>query len=219
MGSTARSAARLYDVLLADALRRLPPGIDATDCHSRRSAPSSALRRAASRPRRRRRSRRATSWSSRRRPRCGGTGARQALSRRRRSVLAFADPVLDAAQLEADASERSATLQQGLRLGRLPHARRESRAIERHLGGVEALARSAGLGKSAEGARPSRLRHPAFCRACHRRRSPPGALGGAPRAGRRQRRRPSSGAGNRGSSISMAASSSSRRARPRPERS
>ena len=30
-------------------------------------------------------------------------------------------------------------LLQGLRLGRLPHARRESRAIERHVGGVEAL--------------------------------------------------------------------------------
>jgi CHAT domain-containing protein len=32
-----------------------------------------------------------------------------------------------------------AALHQGLRLGRLPHARRESRAIERHLGAVDAL--------------------------------------------------------------------------------
>ena len=38
-----------------------------------------------------------------------------------------------------DAPERNATLERGLRLGRLPHARRESRAIGRHLGSVDAL--------------------------------------------------------------------------------
>jgi CHAT domain-containing protein len=56
-------------------------------------------------------------------------------------ALAFADPVLAAigSSTGADASERNATLQRGLRLGRLPHARRESQSIQHYLGGVEVL--------------------------------------------------------------------------------
>ncbi len=53
-------------------------------------------------------------------------------------ALAFADPEL-ATSGDGLATERNAALQKGLRLGRLPYARRESRSIERHLGGVEAL--------------------------------------------------------------------------------
>ena len=53
-------------------------------------------------------------------------------------VLALADPELDAA-VSGDASERNAMLQQGLRLGRLPYARRESSALQRHINGVDAL--------------------------------------------------------------------------------
>ena len=53
-------------------------------------------------------------------------------------MLTFADPLL-AGDVATEAHTRSATLLQGLRLGRLPHARDESRAIERHVGGAEAL--------------------------------------------------------------------------------
>ena len=53
-------------------------------------------------------------------------------------MLTLADPAL-AGGVETEAQSRDATLLQGLRLGRLPHAREESRAIERHVGGVEAL--------------------------------------------------------------------------------
>ena len=53
-------------------------------------------------------------------------------------MLTLADPLL-AGGVETEAPSRDATLLQGLRLGRLPHAREESRAIERHVGGVEAL--------------------------------------------------------------------------------
>jgi tetratricopeptide (TPR) repeat protein len=55
-----------------------------------------------------------------------------------RSALVFADPEL-AQSAESDAATRTAALHQGLRLGRLPHARRESRAIEWHLNAVDAL--------------------------------------------------------------------------------
>jgi len=55
-----------------------------------------------------------------------------------RHALAFADPQLEIGGA-LHATERNAVLQQGVRLGRLPHARRESRALERHLGGVDAL--------------------------------------------------------------------------------
>jgi CHAT domain-containing protein len=53
-------------------------------------------------------------------------------------ALTFADPVLSAGRNGA-AETRSATLERGLRLGRLPYAREESRAIARHLGSVDAL--------------------------------------------------------------------------------
>jgi len=56
----------------------------------------------------------------------------------RRSVLVFADPEL-VQSADSEAGTRSAAFHQGLRLGRLPHARRESRAIERHLDAVDAL--------------------------------------------------------------------------------
>jgi CHAT domain-containing protein/tetratricopeptide (TPR) repeat protein len=55
-----------------------------------------------------------------------------------RRALAFADPILSVS-VSATNSDRNAALVRGLRLGRLPHARRESRAIERHFGDVEAL--------------------------------------------------------------------------------
>jgi CHAT domain-containing protein len=56
----------------------------------------------------------------------------------RRSVLVFADPEL-AQSGDSEAGTRTAAFHQGLRLGRLPHSRRESRAIERHLDAVDAL--------------------------------------------------------------------------------
>jgi hypothetical protein len=60
-----------------------------------------------------------------------------------RRALVFADPEIDES-IDADAPARQAVLQNGLRLGRLPYARRESRAIERRLGSVDAL-----IGRSA----------------------------------------------------------------------
>jgi CHAT domain-containing protein len=56
----------------------------------------------------------------------------------KRRALVFADPELPISSAR-EATERNVVLQQGLRLGRLPHARRESRALEQHLGGVDAL--------------------------------------------------------------------------------
>jgi hypothetical protein len=53
-------------------------------------------------------------------------------------MLTLADPELAVGGQTASAT-RQATLLQGLRLGRLPHARTESRAIERHVGGVDVL--------------------------------------------------------------------------------
>ena len=54
-----------------------------------------------------------------------------------RRVLVLADPQIGG---QAGAgTERQALLQHGLSLGRLPHARRESRALARHLGDVDAL--------------------------------------------------------------------------------
>jgi CHAT domain-containing protein/tetratricopeptide (TPR) repeat protein len=53
-------------------------------------------------------------------------------------TLALADPELDAGAV-ADSAQRNAVLHQGLLLGRLPHARRESRSLERHLRDVDAL--------------------------------------------------------------------------------
>lgn len=56
----------------------------------------------------------------------------------RRRVLALADPTV-ASRVPAAAAERHAVLQYGARLGQLPHARRESRAIARQLGDVVTL--------------------------------------------------------------------------------
>ena len=53
-----------------------------------------------------------------------------------RRALAFADPSLGMPET-GTAAERNATLQRGLRLGALPHARRETRAMARHLGVVD----------------------------------------------------------------------------------
>jgi hypothetical protein len=53
-------------------------------------------------------------------------------------ALVLADPELDGGT-QANAAERQAVLQRGVTLGRLPFARRESRALARHLGGVNAL--------------------------------------------------------------------------------
>jgi CHAT domain-containing protein len=56
----------------------------------------------------------------------------------RGKVLAFADPVLEGG-LEAESATRNAALLDGLRLGRLPHAREESRAIAQHARSAETL--------------------------------------------------------------------------------
>jgi hypothetical protein len=58
---------------------------------------------------------------------------------RRGRVLVFADPELAVAN-DANAGERQAVLERGVALGRLPYARRESRALARYLGDVDALA-------------------------------------------------------------------------------
>jgi CHAT domain-containing protein/tetratricopeptide (TPR) repeat protein len=131
------SAVRLFDELLREGLSALPPRIkrlilipDGPLHHlpfdalrSSRDAPPLAARYelvvAPS----------ATLWHHWR-----SNGSRPATRR----ALALADPAL-AISLRSDARERNTTLHQGLRVGRLPHARRESRALERHFGTVEAL--------------------------------------------------------------------------------
>jgi CHAT domain-containing protein/tetratricopeptide (TPR) repeat protein len=136
-GLDARPAARLYDLLLGEALSQLPPSIDRLiiipdgPLHQ---LPFDALQGGpdgttlAARyelmvePS-------ATVWRHWREK-----GVRTATHR----TLAFADPVLNVDGAR-DAPERNATLERGLRLGRLPHARRESRSIARHLGNVDAL--------------------------------------------------------------------------------
>jgi tetratricopeptide (TPR) repeat protein len=55
-----------------------------------------------------------------------------------RRILTLADPALDDGD-ETAARTRASVLFQGLRLGRLPHARQESRAIARHVGTADAL--------------------------------------------------------------------------------
>ena len=57
---------------------------------------------------------------------------------RRGRVLVLADPELDVASSTA-ARERQAVFQRGATLGRLPYARRESRALARYLADVDAL--------------------------------------------------------------------------------
>jgi hypothetical protein len=131
------AAVRLYDELVSEAIAALPPEItrvvivaDGALHH----LPFDALRASAEAPPLGARyelvqAPSATLWLQWR------TTARKAPAGK---ILTLADPLL----LEgaaADASSRNATLLQGLRLGRLPHARAESRAIARHVGGVEAL--------------------------------------------------------------------------------
>jgi CHAT domain-containing protein/tetratricopeptide (TPR) repeat protein len=131
------AAVRLYDDILADAVKGLPPEIErlilVPDGPLHR-LPFDALRPQldaapiASRyeieivPS-------ATLWLQwRRNPPSPGN----------RRALAFADPELEISG-DGQAIVRNAVLQQGLSVGRLPYARRESRSLERHLGGVEAL--------------------------------------------------------------------------------
>ena len=136
-GLDERSAGRLYALLLAEALRRLPPGIDRLiiipdgplhqlPFDALKGGPDGAAL--------------ATRYELMVEP--SATVWRHWREKAARAVthrtLAFADPVLDAGGTR-DAPERNATLERGLRLGRLPHARRESRAIGRHLGSVDAL--------------------------------------------------------------------------------
>ena len=136
-GMDEASAVRLYDLLLADALTALPPGIDRlviVPDGPLHHLPFDALR-----------------------PQRGGDAlatryeitvapsanlwrlwrARPAPTATQRT-LAFADPVLASAATRS-AATRSATLERGLRLGRLPFARQESESIQRHLGGVDTL--------------------------------------------------------------------------------
>jgi tetratricopeptide (TPR) repeat protein len=63
---------------------------------------------------------------------------RNPVSPAKRRALGLADPELTAG-VQTVAVDRLAWLERGLEAGRLPHARRESRALARHLGNVEAL--------------------------------------------------------------------------------
>jgi CHAT domain-containing protein len=131
------AAIRLYHDLLADALQALPPGIERLillpdgplhrlsfdalrAAHS--AAPLAARYEIVLAPS-------ATLWLGWR-----GNAARTA----GRGALALADPDV-AGSDDRQALERNTALQRGLRLGRLPHARNESRALERHVGVVDAL--------------------------------------------------------------------------------
>ncbi|MGH9159659.1 MAG: CHAT domain-containing protein, partial [Vicinamibacteraceae bacterium] len=131
------AAIRLYDDILADALRALPPGIERLilvpdgplhrlpfdALRSARDAAPLALRyELITVPS-------ATLWLHWRQ-----NGSRPSS----RGALAFADPELRSGG-GFGAAERNAVLHEGLRLGRLPHARRETRALARHIGSVDAL--------------------------------------------------------------------------------
>ena len=127
-------AAKLYHDLLEPALAQLPPGIDRliiVPDGPLHHLPFDALRRERSAPPVAAAyevvvAPSATLWRHWRTetPRPG-----------RARALAFADPLLDRRLTHGEAVERNAVLQQGLRLGRLPYARRESAALETHLGG------------------------------------------------------------------------------------
>ncbi len=130
-------AVRLYDLLLADAMRKLPAGIErliVVPDGPLHHLPFDALRAARGGPPLAARfeivvAPSATLWRYwRERP---GHAATE-------RMLTFADPVLSAGR-SGTAETRSATLERGLRLGRLPYAREESRAIERHVGSVDTL--------------------------------------------------------------------------------
>lgn len=131
------AAVRLYRDLLADAVAALPPGIARLVIipdGALHRLPFDALRAAPDRaplgaqyeltfaPS-------ATLWLQWR-----ASASRTPVAK----VLTFADPTL-AIGGENDARTRNAALFQGLRLGRLPYARAESRAIARHVVATEAL--------------------------------------------------------------------------------
>ena len=130
-------AVRLYDLLLADTVRQLPSGIrrliivpDGPLHHlpfdvlraERGGAPLAARFEIVVVPS-------ATLWY-----RWHNRPPRTPTHR----TLTFADPTLEA-PADGNAPTRSATLERGLRLGRLPYARRESQVIERHLGSADTL--------------------------------------------------------------------------------
>jgi CHAT domain-containing protein len=130
-------AVRLYDLLLADAMRQLPPGVDRLFVvpdgplhhfpfdvlRSARGAPPLAARyEIVVTPS-------ATVWHYWRTRPPHAPGGR---------ALTFVDPLL-AAPADRDAATRGATLERGMRLGRLPFARREGQMIQRHLGSVDSL--------------------------------------------------------------------------------
>ncbi|MPZ21232.1 MAG: CHAT domain-containing protein [Luteitalea sp.] len=131
------AATRLYDDLLADALSALPPGIERLilvpdgPLHrlpfdalrsARDATPLAARHELVTVPS-------ATLWLHWRQNESRPSSPR---------ALAFADPELGSGA-GFGAAERNAVLHEGLRLGRLPHARRETRALARHIGSVDAL--------------------------------------------------------------------------------
>jgi CHAT domain-containing protein len=131
------AAIRLYNDILAGALSALPSGIERLilvpdgPLHrlpfdalrsARDAAPLAARYELVTAPS-------ATLWLHWRQ-----NGSRSASPK----ALAFADPELDTGA-GFGAAERNAVLHEGLRLGRLPHARRETRALARHIGSVDAL--------------------------------------------------------------------------------
>lgn len=133
----AAAAVRLYGDILGEALKALPAGIDrlivVPDGPLHR-LPFDALRAARDAPALAARYElivvpSATLWLH---------WKNQAPHAAGRRALAFADPEIQTGG-GGPAAEREAVLQPGLRLGRLPHARRESRSLERHLGAVDAL--------------------------------------------------------------------------------
>jgi CHAT domain-containing protein len=136
-GLDAASAARLYDELLASAIRDLPPGIRklvVVPDGPLHNLPFDALRSTRDGPLVASRFEisvvpSATLWRHWR-----AKATRTATGR----SLAFADPAVGAAR-GPNAVERNAALERGLSSGPLPYARRESGALVRHLGNVEAL--------------------------------------------------------------------------------
>jgi CHAT domain-containing protein len=133
----AAAAVSLYRALLADAVASLPPGItrlvivpDGVLHHlafealraSPEAEPIGARYEIVLAPS-------ATLWLHER-----STRRRQAAGR----MLVLADPVPGSSD-ESAASLRAATLLRGVRLGRLPHAREESRAIAQYVAGVDVL--------------------------------------------------------------------------------